>query len=440
MPGEPRREPLRDLVEPPVAGFWGQSERSAACPLAGRVIRNADVPESRVIEAEDLPLRWFSRQEIDKAEVTPRDVVLVASGYIGKSGRIGDLRAEQRPIVASNFVRRLRPRSGVEPSWLYYLLGSSQAVSAMLRNSGGTTIANLSQGYLDDFVVEFVPGTEEQRRIAEILDTIDEAIRRTEQVIAKLQQMKQGMLHDLLTRGIDDNGELRDPQRFPDGFKETSLGLLPRHWDVQPVESLLAPVEPAMRSGPFGSALLAHELVDEGVPLLGIDNIHVELFVREFSRFVRPTKAVELSRYRVRPRDVMITIMGTVGRTALVPDDIGWALSSKHVWTLSFDEDRYSPSLACVQFNYAPWVLRHFRRDEQGGIMSAIRSETLRSALLPVPPPEEQGFIQERLSQINGRLGSEEQWLRKLRSLQQGVADDLLAGRVRVRAMEEVPA
>lgn len=341
------------------------------------------------------------------------------------------------PVAINQDLKALEPGDGVAPRYLLHVLKHLQP--RLEAKAVGSTVKGIALTDLLSSTVLDVP-VEEQRRIAEILDTIDEAIRRTEQVIAKLQQLKQGLLRDLLTRGIDDHGELRDPERFPDGFKETSLGLLPRHWDVQPVESLLAPVEPAMRSGPFGSALLAHELVDEGVPLLGIDNIHVELFVREFSRFVRPTKAVELSRYRVRPRDVMITIMGTVGRTALVPDDIGWALSSKHVWTLSFDEDRYSPFLACVQFNYAPWVLRHFRRDEQGGIMSAIRSETLRSALLPVPPPEEQGFIEERLSQLNGRLGSEEQWLRKLRSLRQGMTDDLLSGRVRVRAMEVVPA
>ena len=51
-----------------------------------------------------------------------------------------------------------------------------------------------------------VPPIAEQRRIAEILDTADEAIRSTERLIAKLEQAKQGLLHDLLTRGIDDTG------------------------------------------------------------------------------------------------------------------------------------------------------------------------------------------------------------------------------------------
>ena len=83
-----------------------------------------------------------------------------------------------------------------------------------------------------------LPPLPEQRRIAEILDTLDEAIRKTEQVIAKLQQMKQGLLHDILTRGIDDNGELRDPDRHPEQFKDSPLGRIPRGWEVRPLKDL----------------------------------------------------------------------------------------------------------------------------------------------------------------------------------------------------------
>ena len=104
----------------------------------------------------------------------------------------------------------------------------------------------------------------------------------------------------------------------------------------------------------------------------------------------------------------MITIMGTVGRCCLVPDDVGAALSSKHVWTLTFDQNRYSPYLACLQFNHAPWILRHFSRDEQGGIMASIRSDTLRTAQLPVPPMAEQQMIAAGLFALGRRLRDEE--------------------------------
>ena len=64
----------------------------------------------------------------------------------------------------------------------------------------------------------------EQHAIAAILDTIDAAIQQTDALIAKLRQMKAGLLHDLLTRGLDENGELRDPVAHPEQFKDVGAG------------------------------------------------------------------------------------------------------------------------------------------------------------------------------------------------------------------------
>ena len=128
----------------------------------------------------------------------------------------------------------------------------------------------------------------------------------------------------------------------------------------------------------------------------------------------------------------MITIMGTVGRCCVVPDSIGTALSSKHVWTITLDRERYSPHLACWQMNHAPWVLRQLRRDEQGGVMTAIRSDTLRGLLLPVPQPREVAVIEAVLRDATQRITVEEELLPKLLALKSGIMTDLLTGRVRV--------
>ena len=283
---------------------------------------------------------------------------------------------------------------------------------------GGTSIGqfNPSSSFQRDLVTLPIslPSLEEQRRIAEILDTIDETIQATERVIAKLTVARMGLLHEQLAPGMSTSP--------------------PPGWQVFRIEELLGHRDPAMRSGPFGSTLLASELVREGVPLLGIDNVRREQFVAAYHRFVTPAKAHELSRYRVFPRDLMITIMGTVGRCCVVPGSVGEALSSKHVWTLTLDPERYLPELACLQVNYSPWVLAHFGRDEQGGIMSAIRSETLRSLCLPTPPMAEQRRIWAVLHAATRGIEAQAAALSKLRELRSGLATDLLSGRVRTVA------
>ncbi|WP_175786968.1 restriction endonuclease subunit S [Burkholderia anthina] len=332
------------------------------------------------------------------------------------------------PMAINQDVKAIFPAEGVSPSYLLKVLQFIQP-KAEAQAVGSTVKGIRIQDYLN--ISTPLAPTEAQPAIAEVLDNLETVISNTEVIVAKLRSVKQGLLHDLLTRGIDANGELRPPQtEAPHLYKESPLGGIPKQWEVKQITELLADVDPAMRSGPFGSALLKQELVEVGLPLLGIDNVHTERFVADYCRFVTPKKFIELARYAVRPADLMITIMGTVGRCCLVPEDIGQALSSKHTWTITLNQDSYSPYLAMLQINYSPWVLQHFARDQQGGTMAAIRSETLRSTILPTPPRDEQRLMEERLREISKKIDLEVDAFTKMQAEKSGLMDDLLTGRV----------
>ena len=195
-----------------------------------------------------------------------------------------------------------------------------------------------------------------------------------------------------------------------------------------------------MRSGPFGSALLKDELVENGIPFLGIDNVFAECFVPIFRRFLPRQKFIELIRYAVFPGDVIITIMGTVGRCCVVPDHVAEALSSKHLWTMTFDVSRVLPELVCWQLNHARWVKDWFARYSQGAVMDAIQSSTLRSLRLPVPKIDEQKLILDRYWRCTRRIEMEETHAAKLLQEKHGLMHDLLTGRVRVKVGESPSA
>lgn len=377
------------------------------------------VSESRYAEAEYIHLK-------------NGDVLITKDGTIGKVAFVQGC-PEQAVLNSGIFLLRCNDNS-FQHRYIFHLLKSEIFRKFLDDNLAGSTIQHLYQHVFKTF--EFpIPGPHEQTIISEILSTVGQAIEQTEALIAKQQRIKTGLMQDLLIRGIDEHGNLRSEATH--AFKDSPLGRIPEGWQVKRIDNLLADVDPPMRSGPFGSALLKEELVDSGVPLLGIDNVFPETFVRNYSRFVHPRKAETLRRYRVRPGDIMITIMGTVGRCCVVPDDIGIALSSKHVWTISLDRKVYSAFLACLQINSAPWVLRHFAMDQQGGVMAAIKSDTLRSTLLPVPPPEEMTMIEERMRAISSDLLSKMAILQKLRSIRTGFMQDLLTGKKRVTPLLE---
>lgn len=357
-----------------------------------------------------------------------RPLFLGPAIVVPRKGSLGNPQYMSGPFWAVDTTYAVLPKRGVHARWLHYNLD----LFDLTKLNEATGVPSISRDWL--YRIEFEdPGELSQQRVAEILSTVDEAIEQTEALIAKTQQIKAGLMRDLFTRGVTADGQLRPPRdEAPLLYKESSLGWIPKEWECETLNRLLAPVACPMRSGPFGSALLKDELVENGIPLLGIDNVFAERFVAAYRRFVTPHKFVELSRYAVLPGDVIITIMGTVGRCCVVPDDMGRALSSKHLWTMTFDRNKVVPELVCWQLNYAPWVQAWFARQSQGAVMDAIQSSTLRTLTLPVPPQTEQFLLRDRYLAVQSTLTAEGERLRKLKEVRYGLMQDLLTGRVPV--------
>jgi len=276
------------------------------------------------------------------------------------------------------------------------------------------TRAKLNQADLRQIEI-VVPPLPEQKKIAEILSGIDRQI-------------------GLISRAIDSNRAARNALMesiFHEGHRKATNRS--DEWRIWTVEELLANSATPMRSGPFGSALLKEELADEGIPFLGIDNVKTEEFVPTFKRFLPPQKFQQLSRYEVFPHDVMITIMGTVGRSCVVPAGIGPCVSSKHTWTMTFDRHKVAPEIVCWQLNHFSRTRKRFSEGSQGGVMDAISSQTLRET--EVPFPTAQDLAERILGYYKISLRHEKEMrarLEKTRLLKSAVSSDLLSGRKRV--------
>jgi len=341
-------------------------------------------------------------------------------------------------LVCGYHLAMLRPdKAQVDPLYLMKQIETDAVSRFYLKRAAGSTRYALATGTIETTPIKLAP-REQQSVIARILRVLDTQIEATEALIAKQERVRAGLMQDLFTRGVDEHGQLRPPRdQAPHLFHQTELGWLPLGWQAPELEGVLGPVPTPMRSGPFGSALLKHELVESGVPFLGIDNIHVERFQADFTRFVTPRKFSELSRYRVLPDDVVITIMGTVGRCCVIPDGFGQMLSSKHLWTMTFDQTKVLPKLMCWQLAHAPWVHSWFRAKSQGGIMEAIQSSTLKQLRLPNPPMPEQTQILAIYEEATSLLEQMREESSKLALQKTGLMQDLLTGKVSVAPLLE---
>lgn len=316
------------------------------------------------------------------------------------------------------------------PDFYYHLF--QRLGSELQRRASGTTFLEIPGREFKAICVP-KPPLPEQRVIAQILDTVDEAVRKTEELIAKLKQVKQGLLHDLLTRGIDENGELRDPERHPEHFKDSPLGRIPREWGVAP----LGKVSQLVTSGSRG---WARYYADNGPSFIRIGNLtreHINLRVDNLVH-VRPPPSSEGKRTQLAPRDLLISITAYLGIIGVVPDWIGEAYVNQHIALIRID-----PSMADARWlgHYlsGDQAQRRIRRLDDPGAKAGLNLPTVRAIQVCLPPRREQEAVVERLDAIDSGIGLEERFAAKLRLLKTGLMEDLLTGRVRVTPLLESP-
>ena len=284
----------------------------------------------------------------------------------------------------------------------------------------------------DLYKFECIP-IDEQRAIAAARDTLDNTIRQTEAIIAKLKQVKQGLLHDLLTRGIDANGELRPPQReAPHLYKASPLGWIPLASTIRTVGDIAESIV----DGPFGSNLKTeHYVPSPGVRVVRLQNIDVGAYDDTDRAYVSEQKAASLARQEVTAGDVLVAALGDarypVGRACTYPEALPPAINKADCFRL-----RPNTELALGEFVMrglnGDAARRQVRGFEQGVTMQRINLGNLRRVQLALPPIDEQRDACNRITAIDRLLQANAECLAKSKYQKSGLMDDLLTGRVRV--------
>ena len=223
---------------------------------------------------------------------------------VGRKGSVGEICWSNESFWPIDTAYYLVPKDGNDLRWLFWILKSTDLKSL----DAATGVPGLNRNDVYTLSV-YAPPPHHQSRIAAVLDTADEAIEKTEAVIAKLNQVRAGLLHDLLTRGLDENGQLRDPIAHPEQFQDSPLGWIPREWSIEPTERAVK--QPSdLTIGPFGSNLLASDYSSDGAPVVFVRDIREEGFAWISNVYVTQQKKEELSAHSVVSGDVLITKMG----------------------------------------------------------------------------------------------------------------------------------
>ena len=409
-----RQVRLGDICSPPE---YGASAPARAYNLGlSRYVRITDITDDGRLRADDP--RSADPDQVKGYELDPGDLLFARSG--ATVGKTYMYRAEDGPCVFAGYLIRFRPKpKRVYPNFLKWCTRSSfyqTWVASMLRAGAQP---NINANEYSSFSV-ILPPLPEQRAIAAVLDSIDDAIEGAEAVIAATEGLRDALLHDLLTRGLPgQHTEFRDVP---------GLGTIPADWEVVRLGDVCAPPQygASAPAQPYNPELPRYvritDLTDDG------------RLKQEDGRSAEPSR---VSGYELESGDLLFARSGaTVGKTYMYREKdgpcvyAGYLIRFRPHRNLTFPE--YLERCTHSQF-YSRWVESMLRAGAQPNINAAEYS----SLTIPLPPLVEQQAIAAALDGVDATLKVAREELAGLRLLKESTADALLTGRVRIGGKNE---
>ena len=291
-------------------------------------------------------------------------------------------------------------KARVSAEYLAWWLKANRSYLERLGN--GATFKEVSKATVSKVEIP-LPPLAEQKRIAELLDGVDALRAKRRQALALLDALAHAIFLDM-------------------------FGGLEPGWPRVTVADAAGVTKGSIRTGPFGSQLLHEEFVDEGVPVLGIDNAVRNEFRWQERRYITEDKYKELARYTVYPGDVLITIMGTCGRCAVVPDDNPKSINTKHLCCITLDQDKCLPEFLHSYFLMHPIAEHYLRRAAKGAIMDGLNMGIIKELPIALPPMGLQYEYVARVKSIKAEKAKHREALAKLDELFASVQSRAFAG------------
>lgn len=275
----------------------------------------------------------------------------------------------------------------------------------------------------------FVPeiGIKEQTQIANILSKVDEAIAQTEQLIAKYTRIKTGLMQDLLTKGIDKNGNIRSEETYE--FKDSPLGRIPKEWECVTIGD----IADRLRSGvtPRGGSDVYQK---EGVMLIRSQNVYAYGFKLDDVAFISEEINARMLGSQLEKFDVLLNITGaSIGRSTYVPEDHPLSNVNQHVCSIRLKNTSLEKAVYLSSFLNSVFGQNQIQQNNAGSNREGINYNQIKSILIPwFSNDREFESFKNIISKTSIKIELFQTNLMKLQSLKTGLMQDLLSGKVRV--------
>jgi len=388
--------------------FYGITAKAVDKNTGIKMLRTTDIKEYSV-DYETLPFCEITerRENLTKYLLKKGELIVARAGTVGVSALI-DRNFDN--VIFGSYLIKIRLKSTVDSKFVHYFF-QSPFYWKHLQKAQGSTLKNINLPFLKSLLIP-LPPLPEQRKIAEILSTVDEAIQKVDEAIARTERLKRGLMQELLTKGIGHRE-----------FKDTEIGRIPKDWAIKKIGEICKVVT-------GGTPDTRHpEYFGGDIKWLKSGDIK-GLYIYDTEETITKL-GVENSNAKIYPAGgVAIALSGrglTRGRTAIIKAAMA---CSQSVAIMIPDSEVISEFL---HYNLSNRYLEirnltgHFDR-------SGLNLSIVSKIKVPIPSLREQQKIAEILSTVDKKLEFERKRREKLDRIKRGLMNDLLTGKRRVKA------
>ena len=274
-------------------------------------------------------------------------------------------------------------QESVDIEYVYYYLCAFPTI--MQRLYKGVGIKHISLADIKNIEIEYPP-IEVQRTIVSVLSFLDAVIKKRQiNVVKNIPELLKSYYSQLVDNNV---------------------------WDKVRISDIATEI----KSGPFGTQLHVSQFSDKGeIYVYGIDDLTKKV---PKTRYLSIAELDKYERYLVHGDDVLISIMGTVGRTKVVPKDIGLAINTKHLVDITLNQDLCKPYFLAYTLENDRKVRRQIESSKHGAVMSAINMSDVKNLMITLPSIKVQMYFEEvyhQVKDIQKCMEEEIQLLKELR-------------------------
>ena len=377
------------------------------------LVRIVNVNDGKINTDNLVSVSQEKTSELERYRLKMGDIVFSRVGSVGRAAVVTE--RESGWLLSGQMLRVRLANPAIDVKFLGYIIASHWFQKALANRLVGSTRKSINTEILSNLPM-VAPPLDEQRKIAAVISNTDEAIQKTDEITAKTQQLKNGLMRRLVTRGIEHSQ-----------FKQTEIGEIPQEWEVVKLGQLVTDhkagiFKPRSEYGSGQNIVGVHDLYYH-------DSIDGQIF-----RLVKLTSE-ERQDYSLKEGDVIYS------ESSLVKDGIGKALVvtrngegtcfAWHTRRLTLNRQRANPFFVNHVLN-SPSIRRSIIRRSTQTALTGIPVRDYFDTVLPLPTLVEQQKIATILSKIDSKLQIEGTKKGRLQTLKSGLMQILLTGKARV--------